>query len=527
MLEQLHDRSAGRWQAVFHNTLDAILLIDDATRLVEANPAACRLLGYGHEELLQLNIFAITPVESRSQTDVRWQQFMLQGKSNHEYVVRRKDGAVRDVKYMAVANALPGLHLSVFHDITERKRAERVLIRYTRRLEAISDIEVAILAARSSHEIAQAVISHIHRLVLCKLACIFIFDRDAKTVSIFPTRTRTERFLSPGKNHPIEVFGDLEDLRQGRTRVVDDLLTVPNPPPLVDILLQEGVRSYAALPVLSENELVAALLLGVEQPSEVAPDRLMLAGQIALHVAVALQGARLLEEVCRGRQRLKQLSRQLMKTQEDERRHIARELHDVIGQALAVTKVNLEVLKQASLNQPSKDLVHQTVAMIEDALKQARDLSLDLRPSLLDDFGLGCAVRAYLDRQWQRSGFTAECTIDPLVGRLPIEIETACFRILQEAVTNIVRHASAGRICVDLRNVDGHLEMLIRDDGIGFDVAMAQERALRGQCMGLLGMQERVDLLGGEIEISSAQDQGTTIRVLFAISQRDPPDRAG
>ena len=420
-----------------------------------------------------------------------------------------------------MANALPNLHLSVFHDITERKRAERKLVRYARRLEAMGDIEGAILAARSSREIAQAIVSHVHRLVYCKLACIFIFDHDGAAVSTFPTRTATQRLLSPGTQHPIEFFGGLEDLRHGRTRVVDNLRMVSDRAPLVDVLLQEGVRCYIAFPILSDNELVAALLLGGEQPAEVAPERMTLAGQVAQHFAVALRGARLLEEVRRGRQRLTQLSRQLLKTQEIERRKIARELHDVIGQALAVTKVNLEVLKQATINQPSKDLVQETVSMIEEALEQARNLSLDLRPSLLDDFGLACAMGAYLDRQSQRSGFTANCTFEPPEVPLSLEIETTCFRILQEAVTNLVRHAKASQVFVDLREVDGKLELLIRDNGVGFDVALAQERAQLGQSMGLLGMQERVSLLGGEIEICSAPGQGATIRVSFPISDRE------
>jgi PAS domain S-box-containing protein len=523
VLEQLHDLVGGRWQAVFHNTLDAILLIDDATCLVEANLGACRLLGYSREELLKLDILAIAPLESEAETDSQWRQLISQGKLHRETVVRCKDGTLREVEYKAVANALPNLHLSVFHDITERKRAERKLVRYARRLEAMGDIEGAILAARSSREIAQAIVSHVHRLVHCKLACIFIFDHDGRTVSTFPTRAATQRLLSPGTQHPIEFFGELADLRQGRTRVVDHLGMDSNRAPLAEVLLQEGVRSYIAFPILSDNELVAALVLGGKQPSEVAPERMTLAGQVAQHFAVALQGARLLEEVRRGRHRLTQLSRQLLKTQEIERRNIARELHDVIGQALAVTKVNLEVLKQATLNQPSKNLVHETVSMIDEALEQARNLSLDLRPRLLDDFGLACAMGAYLDRQAQRSGFVANCTFQPLENRLSLEIETTCFRVLQEAVTNLVRHAQASQLFVDLREVEGNLELLIRDDGIGFDVALAHERALRGQSMGLLGMQERVALLGGEIEITSALGQGTTIRVSFPISDRDPP----
>jgi PAS domain S-box-containing protein len=522
VLEPLHEFDDGRWQAVFHNTLDAILLLDDATCFVEANPAACLLLGYSRAELLQLKLGAITPLERHDEIDTQWRQFISEGASHREYAVRCKDGTVRDVEHKAVANALPSLHLSVYHDITERKRAEKELNRYVQRIEAMADIEGAIQGASSSHDISQALVAHIHRLVLCKLACIFLFDHEARIVSIFATPHSPQEPLLPGASHPISMFGALEDLRQGRPRVVSNLTAVKHPDPLIEFLRHEGVDCYTAIPILSDNDLVAALVLGSSQPSEVAPQRMVLAGQVAQHFAIALQGARLLEEVRRGRQRLVRLSRQLLKSQEIERRTIARELHDVIGQALAVTKVNLEVLKQATLNKPSKNLVHETVMMIEEALEQARNLSLDLRPNLLDDFGLVCAIEAYLQRQSQRSGFSTDCQFAPLISRLSLEIETTCYRILQEAVTNVERHANARQIYVTLRELSGNLELMIRDDGAGFDLATAQARAPCDQTMGLRGMQERVALLGGDITITTARGQGTTIRVSLPISDSEP-----
>src|SRR5262249_13067992 len=139
-----------------------------------------------------------------------------------------------------------------------------------------------------------------------------------------------------------------------------------------------------------------------------------------------------------------------------------------------------------------------------------RNLSLDLRPSLLDDLGLPAALRWYLDRQSKRAGFAVTFSADPPDIRAAANLETACFRVAQEALTNIVRHAAARNVRVELRRQDNELQLKIHDDGCGFDVAAAKERAVRGGSLGLLGMQERVLLIGGRIDIDSSTGLGTT-----------------
>jgi signal transduction histidine kinase len=190
-------------------------------------------------------------------------------------------------------------------------------------------------------------------------------------------------------------------------------------------------------------------------------------------------------------ERLRTLSQQLMGAQEIERRHIARELHDEIGQALTIVKINLQTIQRVSDPVSIAQRVEESIGVLEPTLQKVRNLSLRLRPSLLDDLGLVAALRWYLDRQSRTGGFALQFKADPLKKRLPPETETACFRIVQEAITNVIKYSEAREVDVVLRFAGKSLELTIRDRGIGFDVKFAQARAAEGGSLGLLSMAER------------------------------------
>lgn len=211
----------------------------------------------------------------------------------------------------------------------------------------------------------------------------------------------------------------------------------------------------------------------------------------------------LFEEVRNSRVQLENLSRQLLEAQESERRRIARELHDEIGQALTAVKINLEGLGQITSSDHPYPEVQESIGIVDRVLAQVRNLSLDLRPSLLDDLGLVSALRWYLDRQSSRGGFTFELKAETLTGRLKPELETVCFRVTQEAITNILKHARAGHVHVELKQRNQALTLTIRDNGIGFDVEGAYASASSGTSLGLLSMQERVFLSGGHFTVES------------------------
>jgi PAS domain S-box-containing protein len=213
------------------------------------------------------------------------------------------------------------------------------------------------------------------------------------------------------------------------------------------------------------------------------------------------------------------LSARLLGAVENERRVIARELHDEVGQALTALKINLQTVQRTHTN--GLDLA-ECIAMVETTLQQVRTISLNLPPTVLEDLGLAPALRWLLDRLGREAGFSTAFTSSLEDARLEPQVEIACFRLAQEALTNVMRHAHAHKVKVDLAQNGQTLHLTVEDDGDGFDVEQASMRAWQGNSLGLIGMQERVVLVHGRMEIESTQGKGTRIHASFPLNSPGP-----
>lgn len=229
-----------------------------------------------------------------------------------------------------------------------------------------------------------------------------------------------------------------------------------------------------------------------------------------------LESARRLTEQAAALARQSELSSRLLSVQEEERRKLARELHDEIGQQLTALIFNLHALAREGASDWARERLADCRAIVEDTLASIRDRVLDLRPPMLDDLGLGPAVQSYCRRQAERAGVRIVVAGADALGRHARQTETVAFRTVQEAVNNALRHGAPAQIRVRL-TVDGaYLTVWVEDDGSGFPDASPPD-GRRG--LGLAGMRERVALAGGGVEIDSAAGQGTRIRVTLPLAQ--------
>lgn len=256
---------------------------------------------------------------------------------------------------------------------------------------------------------------------------------------------------------------------------------------------------------------------------------LSLAASLAIALFATLYAGRLEARLRRQREReeqhaddLQKLSAKLIAAQEEERRGIARELHDELGQVLSAIKVEIALARRALSGAPESDALVDAETMADTALATVRDLSRLLHPSVLDDLGLPAAVDSYLRGFGARYNLRVELLADRMDERLQPEVEVTAYRIIQEALTNVSRHARAQSCRVYLQRLAATILITIEDDGIGFDPDAVTRPDLRTG-LGLLGIRERASLLRGTLRLESARGGGTRITVELPAATPAPP----
>jgi signal transduction histidine kinase len=230
----------------------------------------------------------------------------------------------------------------------------------------------------------------------------------------------------------------------------------------------------------------------------------------AAHVVLAINNARLYEDVRTGQERMQALSHRLVEVQESERRYVARELHDEASQALTSLMVGLKLLERDA-DQPEAILsgTAQLKRTLEVVMEEIHRLAIDLRPASLDHLGLISALRQYAESANQKYGIPVQFESVGIDQRLDSSLETALYRITQEALINSIRHANATRVDILLEQRGEKLVLIIEDDGVGFD----PDEAMHSGRLGMVGMRERAEMVGGELVIESSQGVGTAVCV--------------
>jgi signal transduction histidine kinase len=281
------------------------------------------------------------------------------------------------------------------------------------------------------------------------------------------------------------------------------------------LVAEEGIRSFICVPLRSKEETLGVLNIASQEAHRFTPSDVQLLSSIAAQITVAIENARLHQEVRRKEEVRGELLQDMFLIQEEERRRIARELHDETSQVLASLAANLEV---------ASGMLPADAEKIKNKLKEAQNLSIsildevhkliyELRPTLLDDLGLVAAIRWLADNNLKPMGITVNFRTVGKVRRLAPQLETTLFRVIQEAVSNIARHAQAKNADIKLYFRNNVVKVKIGDDGPGFDVEEAMSSKERPRGLGLLGMKERVELMNGTLSIRSRSHGGTDIDI--------------
>jgi PAS domain S-box-containing protein len=512
--------------------------LDAEGRLIDVNQAWLDLLGYSRHQVIGRwfgDFLAPQEVDSFKQ---RFPRFKAIGEVHVDLemvqhagstIVVHIDGRIGHDEHRQFKQT----HC-ILHDITERKRAEEALrcsleetARGQRLLLALSGAAQAVQRARIPDEVYRTVLGQVAGLGYHAVILSLTADRAHLTI---PYMTFDPALLRAGEQRTgLSALGYCFPLLPGglfqRMIAGGETVFVTQATDYVAETLPEAVRPlagrlaallklerfiYAPLPVGGET-LGLLAVMGPDLTEADVPAMSAFASQ----AAIALENARLFEEVRAAHERLRALSHRLVEVQEAERRHIARELHDEVGQVLTGLKLVLEMSAQLPADR-IRDGLGEAQALVNELMTQVRELSLELRPAMLDDLGLLPALLWQFERYAARTHVHVSFGQTGVERRFPTDVETAAYRIVQEALTNVARHAAVSEVMVRLWADQDSLHVQVEDQGSGFDVEASQAAAGGG---GLSGMYERAALLGGQLTIESAPGAGTCLTAALPLGR--------
>ena len=506
-LESLNSRTTN----ILERMAAAFFAVDYEGRITYGNPSAELLAGRPRDTLIGAKLWEVFP----EMTDTVF--FKQYERVRAEQVALEAESYVPQISKWLKAHIYPtGEGVSALvEDITEQHRREAT---------AISNILHALNADLDVTKVFPVILAGLKAITGCDASNLVLFDDHAEWATMAAVGEPLNGLVSGTRIRVAELPG-AEDALAGLPHLVPDLAAELHFP-VVRLVYELGLRSGMWLPLRGEGGTVGAVGLAWRRYSGGSTAQLPVLGQIADAVALAVTRMRLFEEVRAGHERLKVLSQRLIEVQEEERRHIARELHDEIGQQLTGLKLLLDTIRGRPV-QVALERLAEAHELIEDLVARVRRLSLDLRPAMLDDLGLLPALLWLFDRYTGQTGVRVNFDHEGLEQRVPETLETAAYRIVQEALTNVARHAGVNEVTVHAGRNGGAVKLQIVDHGAGFDCNGAPSARVGD---GLAGMRERVALLGGRMTIESAPGAGTRLTAEFPLHEgqnSEPPRETG
>lgn len=491
-------QSEERFRRYFELGLIGMAMTSPDKRWIDFNDQLCTILGYSREELQQLTWADLTVPEDLNLDNAQFER-VLAGEVNGYSLEKRfvhKSGRV--VHTVISSNAVPNREGSVeyfvalVHDITDRKAAEALLKESEGTLQAFFD------SASLMMGVVEVLDDDIRHLSSNRATARFFGTTQEGMNGRLCSELGVPRELARLWLHhyhlcikeqsPIRFEYEHRDKRGGKIERRSLLATVS--------LIGRGADGTARCSFIVDD---------VTEWRK-AEDLLREA-----HALLERRVAERTAELGNATVRARTLAQRLFDVQEAERRAVAQDLHDEIGQVLTALKLNLQQVQRDGIGGGTSNELHESIEISDQLLARVRNLALDLRPSLLDDLGLVPALRWFATRQAERAGWVLQLHLDETPLTLTAPRSIACFRVVQEAMTNIARHARAKSVLLSLSVTPEQVRMVVQDDGCGFDEAAIRSRAQQGLSMGMLGMEERVSLVGGSMTVRSTVGQGTSL----------------
>lgn len=483
----LHRLEASSLAGIFEAAHDAILIASSERKLVYANRAAQDLLGYSLEELQQRDVLDWVAPPYREKVAERIGQNPPAPPAVFEFSLLRKDGSWRTVRgsLMHLEHESQVYGIVVAHDLTEARQT-------LRHLEALYQADEKLYASLELDQVLQALADVCVDLLGADKSCILTWDESRQYLIARAQRGFTSQFAQVMSAHSGQGLVAYA-ARSGDMVLVQD--THKDERVARHITDPEGIRAFMHIPLRLEGQVFGVFSVNNLRPHSLGPEEQRVFTSLAQRAAIAIRNARLYAQA-HGRAAL------------EERQKLARDLHDSVSQTIYGIVLGVRSAKAQLAQHPERvpatlDFV---LKLAVAATAEMRALIFELRPDSLQQQGLAAALSKLAVIMQSRHGFLVEthlCAEPPLA----LEAKEALYRVAQEALNNIVKHAQARKVHLRLQQQEGRVELEVRDDGIGFD----SQREYPGH-LGLVSMRERIERLGGRFDITSSPGLGTTVR---------------
>ena len=516
-----------QFKTLVENLPDVVARFDPDLRHLYISPAVQRATGRPSQDYVgKTNRDLGLPSELAEPWDAALRRVFATGRPERlEFSLPAPDGMrhfdCRIVPEPGPGGAIPSA-LSVARDVTDRWLAHEAERRARTIADALREATVALNRSLDRETVLATLLDWLRRLIPFDRALAMLLE-EASRVSVraifdgnrvVPLRAE-ERLEFEATDHPIVH----SILTTGAAVLIPDIRAHPGWSLPTETSIE---ASWMGVPLFARGDVAGLLSLSKREADYFNQEHVRLAEAMSSQASVAVENAVLFEQMQASTLRMQSLSNRLVEVQESERRKISRELHDEAGQALVSLRFGLRLLEReigegGNVTERLAELVGWTDAVI-DGLHR---LAADLRPATLDDLGLEAALRQFARSAAAKSGLAVRFKARGFTSdRLPTAVETALYRMVQEAMTNVVRHAHATRVDVLVERRGDRVTAMVEDDGVGFE----PDQVLRGDHIGLLGLKERAEALGGNLTVESAPGEGTT--VVVEVASADPhPDR--
>ena len=412
--------------------------------------------------------------------------------------------------------ALSSVIVTLSLNIARRRRVELSLKRYSDRLNFLHRLDQSILDNFSLKTLGEQILRPTIQRIKCDMIGIYLFEQ--KTSPAWSLALKQSDFDAPLENFVFAMDTLPKELMVEKNAVTLRGGSFPSQKMNTFHTEFSSFSSYMLLPLVHKKEMLGIFFLAQEKNGEFELHQKIVCQQIAHTLALAIQNHYLFLEITKHEASLRHMSINIIEAQEQERKRISAELHDEFGQSLTAIGLNFSVIRKKMGNSLASK-VESRMIEIEKAIEllsdQVHNLSLDLRPPMLDDLGLVPTFRWFLNQYQERSGTIIKLSVEEIQEKaIPNQVSVTMYRVLQEALNNVFKHAEASKIEVSLILSNHSIMLKVCDNGKGFNVEDYRFTEPGKGGLGLLGMQERLELLNGYINVHSKKDSGTTIRAV-------------